>query len=620
MSEVLTDRRTRVLAADDEKDILALYEIILGKLRRASAEGSELGDLTNKLFAPSAGAAGRNPVAGGVSTPPAPMFELVTCRQGDQAVKLVEEAVAAGRPFAVAFLDVRMPPGIDGITAAEGMRALDPDLHIVIVTGYSDTGLREIGRRVPPADKLLYLQKPFTLPEISQCAHALSAKWHAERELRRMNAELEARVQAGLAELAETNRQLQTAKDAAEAASRVKSEFLANMSHEIRTPMTAILGYAEILASDEASTGVPQEWVDVAKIISRNGDHLLQIINDLLDISKIEAGKLDVEFVNCSPVQVLADIQSLMRVRADRAGLNLTIEAEGLIPATIRTDPTRLRQILVNIVGNAIKFTERGSVSVKVRFKPSPGPQAAPGNAGLLEFEVADTGIGISQEHLARLFEPFQQADASTTRKYGGTGLGLAISRRLAGLLGGDIVVESRLGLGTTLRLDIPTGPIEQAQMTGFTEIMCEADEAAKAAPPDPAELHCTILLADDAPDGQVLISRLLRKAGAQVTVVGDGREAVRQALAAADEARAFDVILLDMQMPVMDGYTAARTLRARGYEGIIIALTAHAMVGDREKCLQAGCDEYTVKPIERARLIEIVRAQLHRRGAAAAP
>jgi CheY-like chemotaxis protein len=215
---------------------------------------------------------------------------------------------------------------------------------------------------------------------------------------------------------------------------------------------------------------------------------------------------------------------------------------------------------------------------------------------------------------MTRLFEPFQQADASTTRKYGGTGLGLAISRRLARLMGGEVTVESKPGVGSTLRLTVPTGPVDPDRMTSFPGSAVPGNQDRSDPPLSSIHLDCRILLADDALDGQVLVSRLLRKAGAEVTIVGNGKEAVKQALAAAAEGKAFDVVLMDMQMPVMDGYTAARCLRSEGYGGIIIALTAHALVSDRAKCLEAGCDEHSPKPIKRAHLIETIRTQLQRK------
>jgi PAS domain S-box-containing protein len=390
----------------------------------------------------------------------------------------------------------------------------------------------------------------------------------------------------------------------AEAASVAKSEFLANMSHEIRTPMTAILGYADLLLEDDGTSQAPETRVEMARTIQRNGRHLLQIINDILDLSKIEAGKLMVERLRCSPAQVLGEVQSLMQVRADAKQLALRIEFEGLIPETIETDPTRLRQILLNLVGNAIKFTEQGSVRLVARLVEGP----------CLRFDVVDTGIGITPEQMQTLFQPFAQADNSTTRRFGGTGLGLTISRRLAEMLGGTIEVHSRAGAGSTFSVTVRTGSLDGVSLSHTPDAAHGATPPeAAAVPPAEPQLACRILLAEDGPDNQRLISCMLGRAGAAVTCVDNGRRAVDAALVAQDSGQPFAVVLMDMQMPVMDGYEASTLLRTKGYRGAIIALTAHTMAGDREKCLTAGCDDYAPKPIDRDRLLETIRRQLER-------
>ena len=388
---------------------------------------------------------------------------------------------------------------------------------------------------------------------------------------------------------------------AAESANRAKSAFLANMSHEIRTPMTAILGYAELLR-DTADRPEQREAVEV---IRRNGDHLLGIINDILDLSKIEAGRMDIERMECFPCQIVSDVASLMRVRADSKGLALEVRYEGLVPETILSDPTRLRQILINLAGNAIKFTEAGRVRLAVRLLP-----LALDGQPALEIEVRDTGLGISPEQIDRLFEPFVQADGSTTRRFGGTGLGLAICKRLAAILGGDVAVESRPGAGSAFKLRVATGPLAGVRLIdGASEsVQPAATSAAAAASPT---LRGRLLLAEDGPDNQRLISFVLRKAGAEVTVVENGAAAVEAAMAAAAAGMPFGVVLMDMQMPVMDGYEASRRLREQGYAGAIVALTANAMSGDRERCLEAGCDDYAAKPIDRKHLLATVAAHL---------
>jgi signal transduction histidine kinase/AmiR/NasT family two-component response regulator len=385
----------------------------------------------------------------------------------------------------------------------------------------------------------------------------------------------------------------------AECADRAKSEFLANMSHEIRTPMTAILGFSELLAAQH-----PDSQSDAVATIRRNGEYLLQIIDDILDLSKIEAGEMSVEKLRCSPVEIAGDVVTLMRARVEGKGLRLCVEFHGPLPATIQTDPTRLRQILFNIVGNATKFTERGWIHLLVRLLPISITEEP-----RIEFSVADTGIGMSSEQLSKLFRPFMQADSSTARRFGGTGLGLTICKRIASLLGGDVTVSSTPGVGTTFCVRLPTGPLDGVPMIEYPSDAGMVDEVKpvlSAAEPDP-RLKCRILLAEDGIDNQRLISFVLKKAGADVTLVDNGVAALEAALAARDIGEPFDVILTDIQMPEMDGYALARRLRAERYFGPIIALTANAMGGDRERCLAAGCDDYATKPIHRPELLRVV-------------
>jgi signal transduction histidine kinase/CheY-like chemotaxis protein len=398
---------------------------------------------------------------------------------------------------------------------------------------------------------------------------------------------------------------LAKSQQAAEAANQAKSRFLANMSHEIRTPMTAILGYLELLSEGcvRRCAVMRSEAGDPLDVISQNAKHLLQLIDDILDVSKIEAGRMEVERTACSPCGLLSEVVSLMRVRAAAKGLALGVEYAGPMPEIIRTDPTRLRQILINIVGNAVKFTEVGGVRLAARLKHDPrGP--------ILQIQIADTGIGISKEALAGLFQPFTQADASTSRKFGGTGLGLTISKRLAELLGGDLAVESAPGKGSSFTVTVPTGSLDGVRMLeNPSEIQFHSGKDASSDARRDAMLlgGRRLLLAEDGPDNQRFISLILKRVGVDVTVVENGRAAVESAIASRDAGSPFDLILMDMQMPVLDGYQATQMLRVKNWSGPIVALTAHAMTEDRQNCLDAGCDEYLTKPIDRNRLLQVL-------------
>ncbi|MGQ9573686.1 MAG: ATP-binding protein [Thermoguttaceae bacterium] len=430
-------------------------------------------------------------------------------------------------------------------------------------------------------------------------------------ELQRTEQQLRRQVAA----LESANRSLEEYSFAALAATRAKSEFLANMSHEIRTPLTAILGFAETILTEGDITRAPPERIEAIDAILRNGRHLLELIDDILDLSKIEAGQLEVERALCSPAQIVTEVVRLMRARAGSKNLSLSVGCAGRIPETIWTDSMRLRQILINLVGNAIKFTAEGSVRLNVRLAEE---SAQP----YIQFEVIDTGVGMTPQQIARLFRPFSQADVSTARQFGGTGLGLAICKRLAEKLGGRIGVQSEPGRGSTFCVMIPTGPLAGVAMLGAEALEALAQESPGPPPvgPPPVRLACRVLLAEDAPDNQRLIRLLLQRAGADVATADDGQAACEAVLDQWKAGRPFDVVLMDMEMPRLDGYQATRRLRDAGYQGPIIALTAHAMAEQREKCLAAGCDDYAAKPIDRATLLEIVARHCQRQPIEAPP
>lgn len=441
------------------------------------------------------------------------------------------------------------------------------------------------------------------LAEVSAAGEVIRRQYEdTNEELRRVCQELEEAIERA-----------DRSEVAAEVAAHSKYEFLAGFSHRARTLMTPIIGFAESL-SDPVMTGEDRERA--LETIKRNGRELMTNLSSLLDIAYLETGRLEIKHAVCSPFHMVSEALSVAKPAAARKGLDLSVDYVGPLPETIQTDPARLSQILTKLIGNAIRYTEVGGVRLAVYFSDS---EIEP----VLQFDVIDTGVGMTEGQLGVLFDPFSNLGGQESLQFGGTGLGLTICKRLAGLLGGDLSVDSVPDQGTTFRLTIATGPLDGVELVeGPSEAIAEehpgASEAAVDVEHEP--LDARVLLAEDGPDNQRLISFILKKAGAEVTLAQNGGEAVERALGALAEGRPFDVILMDMQMPTLDGYQATSQLRARGYSGPIVALTAHAMTGDREKCLQVGCDDYAAKPIDRLKLLATLHAWRGRQSPNARP
>lgn len=403
---------------------------------------------------------------------------------------------------------------------------------------------------------------PWQLEALEALARQASSQLELRRAVRRLDS---------------ARAEIDRARVLAKKANQAKSEFLANMSHEMRTPLSAILGFADLLHGHELSGEAAGEGLNT---IRRSAEHLMALINDLLDLAKIEAGELALNSSAFNPWDALRDGTALVRSKAETKGLSLLLQKGEGVPDLVSGDATRVRQALAHVLSNAVKFTERGAVHARID-----------GAAGRLVFTVEDSGIGMSPDELGRLFKPFSQADGSPSRRFGGAGLGLSLTKRLVETMGGTIEAESQPQRGTTLTITLP--------------LPAAAAPTERPAAPAPTRLDgVRVLLAEDGEDNQRLLRHVLERAGAFVHIAQNGAEAVEAALGASQSPQPFDLILMDIQMPIVDGCTATRRLRAEGYTGPIVALTAHAMAGDRERCLRCGCDDYTTKPIDRKDLL----------------
>ncbi|MBN1866619.1 response regulator [Candidatus Sumerlaeota bacterium] len=554
----------RILIVDDNQDIHSDFRTIL--LRRS--EDKDVDNLMTEFFGDATAS----------SSLPGAEYVIDSAFQGQEGVEKIQHALAEGNPYALAFVDMRMPPGWDGLETITHVWEADPDVQVVICTAYSDHSWQEITDRLGGArDNLLILKKPFDSVEVAQLATSLTKKWSLQKQASLKLEELETMV-------AERTRQLNDAKEGAENANQCKSDFLATMSHEIRTPLNGVIGMTGLLLD----TDLHPEQREYAEIVLRSGNSLLGLLNDILDYSKIEAGRLDLETIDFSPRATLDGVVDLLSERASAKGLEFACLVSHEIPLSLRGDPGRLRQVLLNLAGNAIKFTEEGEIVIHVNKESETDRQVT------LRFSVSDTGVGIPKDRMHLLFQRFSQVDSSTTRKFGGTGLGLSICKRLAEAMGGEVGVESEEGEGSTF---------------WFTAVLEKFDEPHPSAetPSFDGIQGKRVLVVDECATSRLVLENMLRFWRCRCEAATEVVHGIDMLRRAKEENDPFDVAILDYEIAGVPGEKLGQAVKCDPElaNTALVMLTSKAQRGDAARMQEIGFAAYLSKPVRHSQLYD---------------